>query len=1588
MVRRRLARMAVLCVVLAGWAAAAEAAGPAGAARASFTELVALRKAMQARLREKLNATHPAVLVLRAERGADTDDLELTLKQSGGQWADVHAWVPAWDQLNMGQYRQYFYSSHNVGAWQPRHRFVADAAGLSLKDGKLSGAMQVAYKLDQTLQEKLPPGKRIGWWDRFEARAYTRDRPQTYELDAAVNPKAVTVEFFLEAGLEWPPVAAADKHSPAARSILIRVEAPGTRFTPVEVRTLKWNNGKHEGLADKLNYDNGRLTGELTIMLHSDSWFPNTTKVRPASASGKAGPELSGKLLGRLPPVIATFTIDARLEGNLLTGTYKAAGDMGSYEGKIHGYGGPSVVGRYGSHGAMPDAAGTVRGMLLDDMARIDAMLPPAADLPADDAGAVKAMAAAAGELVLDVRALHLAIQAHPLPLFDAKRQMDTARPEWPADGPAGEALAEYLAAAVAGIKGAGEPDAKRPAAVEERGGSSPAGGSAAMETRGGTNVLAAKADGWQHATAWMVIGPFEQRTGFEHIEALAPDIVPAKLTPFRQWLDRSRTLQIGKAGKPGKAGGGAGEALAWTAVTADLRVMPPGMDWDNGNYGASYYATTRIASDEPRKAWVNIGTYDYAKVWLNGKLLWTETRLKSVRQRPLGRVIVQADLAKGENVLLARLDQDRRGAWLTLAVTTRDPQAEKDLPAARPSKLAAKPQPTNPPMACDIEKGTNVLWRDAKLGGRSIPLAAGERLYVGVAHDTLACLDAATGKQLWSQRVATYDAAAEAVYQKVVTAADERAAYDAGNQLAAKLGLHRAVDSRHLVASTPVQTGEAVVFATATGEVVAFDRSGKELWRKSTGLAVPSVKHFDGVIVVQGCAGKGWAALDDEINLPPNSNRAPTGVVMLKADGSGEIGRFSTNRKREDGLFVQPRGSDKVYYVANAFVLLDLTTCKPSLKIDVFCPLEQSVCASDDTIYLTSLGFAKAIFVYAQPDGKLAWRETWEGNTDRKWYMDAPGIVHNGMLWWWNHIVDHGPHCADRHSALYVADATTGSTAIRVKPILNETVGSYAPPTPAGEYLCFLAGGGHSFGNGDASRMAMVATDGTFFVAQPEMKLEFSALPPVFSGDRLFVRTRRSLTCVAVKGEEGRAFQARQLAAQLFNWIGPEPLQGKQPLVEPAKNLAIGSDLPLGEFRTYPTEYWLGAGPFAPGAEAEADLASLRPRAGTTVRLKDASVTFSALPPSQAGNVPPSFSRQCELQGTGDSMPAFDAFLDPRACSGKEYSGLFYTVLNNTVQRVMKPAWFEDKMRGITVWVGGYKLQKDEAMLLKPGLYPVLIKIDPEFYDRGIRTDEMPIDVRKALADKKADAFTLTRTWRVLGPLPNDVPTLPAETLAAMPGATVKVGDGEFDVHDIPAMDAMLKLTGLFSYTKGVPQDWTKAPDQVDVASPFTAYCFAQIDAPADGTLYVNAGADWFMRWYVDGSGVLDTIQTGNGRAPADMQHGIEVPLKKGKHVIAVMIRPGTKGWSLHSTAAFSTRPKAELKDYALPAVKKEFDFRFRPYFDEVPNGDVMAASWAQRLKAVEPRLEQVLRDLPGSPEAATAQSLLAKLEGIKKAK
>ncbi|MBM4035285.1 MAG: hypothetical protein FJ291_26370 [Planctomycetes bacterium] len=1315
----------------------AEGPGEGGAA---LGKLVAVRDALLAELgkrqaadREKGPTQH---LYLRLDGGADRDDLHLVLRRAGGAWRTAFAEVPAWSQGTMQEWRGFHLANGAGIAWRNTLRFPVDASQAKLDAGSLSGSLGIEFRLDQTLDEKLPPGEPLSWWDRFIPTGHTTPRKQAYAIDAVIHKDALLLGLVLEGGVRWEPKKKGEKQPELViRPIFVRLIVPSTRFTPIRVQTPTWNGGFHEGDATGLRLDGERVAGTLLVFLHSDGWIPGGGKTP------------------QMPPLALRFELDARLARHALSGTFKASGDMGAYEGRVRGRGGKAVTGRFHATGGLGEQAGALDGVLLDDEDRLKAELRTI------------------NGVIHHIRALHLALQHYPLPLDEALAQTDTAAPDWAGD----EAKAPDYCVAAAELLANVPPPAD-----------------AALPTPAPESGLEAE---WTAIRDWQLLGPLEQRAGLENDTALVPEVVP--LPGVKHFQDTDR-FGAKRADAPRQA---------WQAVRCEgPRLTAP---WEqpsvyNRFRGELWYGAAELKADAAQRAWLCLEASDFAKVWMNGRLVWADAP-KPWRYRSRGGAVVPVELAAGANILLARVHRDREPSWLRLAYSLREP---RKVAASAPPVATADcvfPEAT-PPLAWDIEKGINVAWRKPELGGKTRPFIVGDALYVTSPPKTLHCLDAATGQLRWSRE----------------------------------------------------------------------DGAERE--------AVPLLKRLQ-----------------------------------------GELGLGS------------------------------------------YRPEDLRLAANADTLFATTQAQSLAFRVRRGPDGRERYSHLWESNYEHGGFgsMAAPSVATDKFLFTAMPVLERGPHCPDARVELHVQDATTGRPLARLKPALENAVAHDVTPVVAGGYVFCLDSGGGAHGGHQTHGQAAVATadERLLLVARNLVDLGTRA-SPIFAGDRMYVRSPQALTCIAVATPEGKRYQAERLAKTLLASLGAPPTTATPrdvaPMPTPEGWMPVAK---LLDCRA--PELWLG------GAASNAEPEKLK--------------LLKPLSREHAFNDPPFYRRTYELQGTGDIVPVFTTRVDPRCVSSKEEPGALLTMLDNTRDRIVVPTL---KARGIRQSLGGRQLKPDEPLHLKPGLYPYLVLIEPEYYKAEPKEEIPPVAVAKAIEKGALKDIGWPKAWQVFGPLPPDAPPLAAEELKAIPDKLTVAGR-EYPPFAIPSDAGTVHLTSLLDLRPGQKPDVANAPKSVRIATPSLAWAFAAVECPADGILYVNASGDWFMAWHLDGEAIYDTMAAGNGAAATDLAaHPFAVRVTKGRHVLAVLVKPGSRGWSFSSIAGFAPVGSAgfspSLADFRVPskAKKGEPDFRFAPAFKEIPHPPTRMLRWLERARACRTRLEAVVRDLPGTEEAKAAADILKRVQ------
>jgi len=858
---------------------------------------------------------------------------------------------------------------------------------------------------------------------------------------------------------------------------------------------------------------------------------------------------------------------------------------------------------------------------------------------------------------------------------------------------------------------------------------------------------------GWCFLPAWHVLGPFGQRFGLEHDDAAVAEVAPL-------WLDGSAPALSyrqpeDRCGVPAASLDEAAPVRWQDANCLTPRLMPP---WERPGFfvrfaGQVWYAAARVRCDKPREIALALETSDHAKLWINGRLVWSDVE-KPWRYRSRGHALVPAKLAAGVNELLLRVHKDRRQSWVRVALRagaySQAPAAPPERPpvASGGAEASASPRAPDrfvypdaaPPLAWDIDKGINVAWRRDDLAGSSRPLPAGDALFVAAAPEVLLCLDAATGKTRWSAEANVLELR-DAKAMEAWKTADE-----AGRvKLLADLGLRiRKMDE--LPTSEPLSDGRRVWLHTPAGAVACFGIDGKRQWMVDAQLSRAELHLYRDTLVVEGRVASGWPLPEE---LMPKGKRAAapnvSGVLLLDAATGAVRTRFTIPDafERDAGrMIVRGSGADEAaVLLTSTSRLVDLRARRLLGMLDVEFPGPDDtsyhkgvqiigskpgrpfgVAVSGDVLCMTSQEQSMAVRFRPAGGGRLAYDQLWESNYGHSGFgsFQATSVATGRHLFSWMPVLDRGPHCPDPRVELHVQDLQTGRVRRILKPALRGAVNHQVMPAVAGGYVFCTDFGGGGFGglSGHGQMLVAAADEHIRPVCRNLVDLGTRAAP-AFAGARMFLRSPKALTCIAVTGPEGVLYQRRKVASALLDEIGPA-LTTPAPLEpQPVDPNVLGPHAPVGELLDgRATEHWLSAGPMAACAD-EAALASLRPRAGEEFTGGGEKKTFAPVGRKFAYTEPPIYRRQANLQGTGDIVPFFYTYVDPNCCASPKSFGLLYAVLDNPRDRYVTCMM---SAPGLTVWLGGLKLalggDAPQLIHLRPGLYPLLIRVGPAYYN------------------------------------------------------------------------------------------------------------------------------------------------------------------------------------------------------------------------------------------------------------------------------
>jgi hypothetical protein len=306
----------------------------------------------------------------------------------------------------------------------------------------------------------------------------------------------------------------------------------------------------------------------------------------------------------------------------------------------------------------------------------------------------------------------------------------------------------------------------------------------------------------------------------------------------------------------------------------------------------------------------------------------------------------------------------------------------------------------------------------------------------------------------------------------------------------------------------------------------------------------------------------------------------------------------------------------------------------------------------------------------------------------------------------------------------------------------------------------------------------------------------------------------------------------------------------------------------------------------------------------------------------------------------------------------------------------------FTTDAKGLTAILGGTPLQAGQPVELAKGTYPLVLRVDPGQFKR--RQPLGPTDVAAAVKGGAARAVDWPGTWTVYGPM-GPAAGMPEPAQLKRLATSWTLGGSEYRAVSVGSIGPSLDLTRIVGLAPGEAPEVGKQVQEKMVNQQLTAWALTEIEVPADGTVIVNASADWFMEWYVDGERVYSTLSGGNKRAPTQLTaHSFAVPLSKGKHVVAVRSKPGSKGWSVTSLGAFvpGELSVARALHEKYPAkggvTAAEPEWRVAVTFAQLDHPADVAAVRTRQVDRARAWLERIAEKLAGSDEAARAKSLL----------
>lgn len=631
--------------------------------------------------------------------------------------------------------------------------------------------------------------------------------------------------------------------------------------------------------------------------------------------------------------------------------------------------------------------------------------------------------------------------------------------------------------------------------------------------------------------------------------------------------------------------------------------------------------AVTTVNSPTAQRVWLAVGPSIHghrdsyrgrASLRVNGRLLWRSD--SADRPNHASFAIIPVDLQAGENQLQVRFWQrGNRGAGARVAIATAGSPLTDSALQQREQAIAAQRKHGNserashrgfsinwtghqadatPPVAWDIDDGTNIRWRTPMPGLTTATPIVTDGLIFTMAHPrTLLCLDADTGSIRWQHEVDVAEllnpeqqAELAHIRERLLqtTGTDQKHERSQLKAAAYRLGVDpfegdylpkRGFHDGHWqlygpTASHPIWDGERLFVRTIEGAVAAFDATGTRLWMVHLPVrghhGIPGLILADGVLVVEG-------------HHPDPTGSYPQGKAkwMVGLDPATGTRQWQTpifNPRRQQGVgatnlgspipVVLSNGSERMTVIVTATgsvvrasdghrLIEDMTVGTGGTRQNQGAPV-----AHEDLVVFPGQALHSALVqLHMRDRDTVGWHKRWHQPAHHNNYG---ALIQNGRVY--QHSWYFGPQPWKGHYPLHelvVLDLENGRT-VDFHQSINRDIRmttTFPQMISTGRYLW----AGSTDTAPETSQHPGEGTLTVLDISQPQaVVVARNRLPryygtPVAVGDRLYVRGATEMLCIAADDDTGHTFAAHTMARTIFKDLPERPTLTELPSPPPS---------------------------------------------------------------------------------------------------------------------------------------------------------------------------------------------------------------------------------------------------------------------------------------------------------------------------------------------------------------------------------------------------------------------------------------------------